>query len=61
MQALDLAKVEKGEGIPDNTALKNYFLFLLRTTVETLSNNSGTKLKAWKLKPAERFRHLLLE
>ena len=25
------------------------------------STNSGTKLKAWKLKPPERFRHSLLE
>ena len=26
--------VEKGEGIPDNTAPKSYLLFLLRTTIE---------------------------
>ena len=46
--ALDLARVEKGEVIPDNTAPKNYLLFLSRTTIGTLSTNSGTKLKTGK-------------
>ena len=45
---LDLAKVENGEVILDNMAPKSYFLFLSRTTIKTLSTNSGTKLKAGK-------------
>ena len=59
--ALDLARVEKSEGIPDNTAPKSYLLFLSRTNTGALSTNSGTKLKARKLKPAKSFRHSLLE
>ena len=59
--ALDLASVEKRELIPDNKSPKGYHQFLSRTTIETLSTNSGTKLKAEKKKPADGFRHLLLE
>ena len=42
--ALDLARVEKGEVIPESVALKIEFLFLSRTTIQTLSTNSGTEL-----------------
>ena len=42
--ALDLARVEKGEGIPDNTAPKSCILLLSITTIETLSTNAGTEL-----------------
>ena len=31
--AIDLVRVEKGEGIPDNTAPKSYLHFLSRTTI----------------------------
>ena len=47
--ALDLARVPKREVIPDNTAPKSYLLFLSRTTTETLSTNSRTKLRQEKL------------
>ena len=42
--ALDLARVEKGEVIPDSAAPKSDFPFLSRTTIQTLSKNPGTKL-----------------
>ena len=45
---IDLARVEKGKGIPDNTAPKSYLLFLSRTTIENLSTNLGTEQKAGK-------------
>ena len=42
--ALDLARVEKEEVIPDSAAPKSDFLFLSRTTIQTPSTNLGTKL-----------------
>ena len=47
--ALDQARVEKGEIIPENTAPKSYLLFLSRTTIGVLSTNSGTKLGQEKI------------
>ena len=40
--------MKKGEVIPDNMAPKSYFP-LSRTTIRTLSTNSGTKLRAEKI------------
>ena len=58
--ALDLASVEKGQEIPDNTAPEGYLPFLSRTTIGTLSWNLWTNYKVTKTW-ACRFCHSLLE
>ena len=46
--ALDLARVEKGEVIPDKAAPKSYFLFLSRTTIEPSERIRGPNCKGTK-------------
>ena len=46
---LGLAGVEKGDVIQVRAAPESYFLFLSRTTIQTLSMNSVTELKAGKI------------
>ena len=60
MCGFDLARVEKGEVIPDSAAPKSDFLFLNYNW--TLSTNSGTELQRHeKLEQADWFRHPVLE
>ena len=47
--ALDMARVEKGEGIPDNMGPKSYHLFLSSPTIEILWTNSVTELETRKI------------
>ena len=47
--ALDLTRVEKGKGIPDNTAPKSNFLFLSRTTTEPSVRIRGPNWRQEKL------------
>ena len=58
---LDLAWVEKGEVIPDNTAPKSYLHFLSRTTIELSIRIRGPNWGHEKLELADGFRHLFLE
>ena len=54
-----MARVEKGEGIPNKMAPKSYFLCLSRTTIEPSIWIRGPNWLHEKLKLADGFRHPL--